>query len=97
MAVVLSAFGNSTDQLIEISNLASLGDKKYKVLLQKFFDFHTQFIFTLIKKNQPKVHSGEPSFCRKGDIKLDDAIVKNNIFQVRITSYNVCYTKLLRL
>ncbi|MEJ2194389.1 MAG: bifunctional aspartate kinase/homoserine dehydrogenase I [Ignavibacteriaceae bacterium] len=54
-AVILSAFGNSTDQLIEISNNARLGDNQYKVLLQNFIDFHSQFISTLIKQNQSKV------------------------------------------
>ena len=76
MAVVLSAFGNSTDQLIEISNLASLGDKKYKVLLQKFFDFHTQFIFTLFK-NQPKVQKTvNQSFEELNDILHGIFLVK---------------------
>jgi len=54
-AVILSAFGNSTDQLIEISNIARLGNNQYKVLLQNFINFHSQFISVLIKQNQSRV------------------------------------------
>ena len=55
LAVILSAFGNSTDQLIEISNIARLGNNQYKVLLQNFINFHSQFISVLIKQNQSRV------------------------------------------
>ena len=52
VAVVLSAFGNSTDQLVEMSRIAGSGEIKYKELLQNFIKVHSQFIPTLIEQNQ---------------------------------------------
>ncbi|MEE9572500.1 MAG: aspartate kinase, partial [Candidatus Neomarinimicrobiota bacterium] len=55
VAVVLSAFGNSTDQLVEMSRIAASGKIKYKELLQNFIEVHSQFISTLIEQNQTSV------------------------------------------
>lgn len=55
VAVVLSAFGNSTDQLVEMSRIAGLGKIQYKELLGNFIEVHSQFISNLIEQNQTKV------------------------------------------
>ena len=55
VAVVLSAFGNSTDQLVEMSRIAGLGKIQYKELLGNFIEVHSQFISNLIEQNQTSV------------------------------------------
>lgn len=55
VAVVLSAFGNSTDQLVEMSRIAGSGEIQYKELLGNFIGVHSQFISTLVEQNQTKV------------------------------------------
>jgi aspartokinase/homoserine dehydrogenase 1 len=55
VAVVLSAFGNSTDQLIEMSRMAGSGNTRYIELLQSFSEKHSQYISVLIKQNQSSI------------------------------------------
>ena len=55
VAVVLSAFGNSTDQLVEMSRIAGSGEIQYKELLGNFIGVQSQFISTLVEQNQTKV------------------------------------------
>ncbi len=55
LAVVLSAFGNSTDQLVELSRIAGSGEIQYKELLRNFIEVHSKFISTLIEQNQTSV------------------------------------------
>jgi len=55
VAVVLSAFGKSTDQLVEMSRMAGEGKVKYIELLQSFREVHSHFITALIEQNQDGV------------------------------------------
>ncbi len=49
--VVVSAMGGVTDQLIAISQKASVGDKSYKQDFQAISDRHRQLILTVIDRN----------------------------------------------
>jgi aspartokinase/homoserine dehydrogenase 1 len=55
VTVVLSAFGKSTDQLVEMSRMAGAGKIQYKELLKSFSEIHSQYITTLIEHNQESV------------------------------------------
>jgi len=52
IAVVLSALGAVTDQLIELSSAASKGQEHYHELFEKLGTKHVDFTTSLIKKNQ---------------------------------------------
>lgn len=49
VVVVVSAFGGVTDELINLANLASKKDFRYKAILQKIYKRHDQAIKELIK------------------------------------------------
>ena len=55
IAVVLSALGAVTDQLIEMSSAASKGQEHYHELFEKLVTKHVDFTTSLIKKNQDQV------------------------------------------
>ena len=77
VAVVLSAFGNSTDQLIEMSRMAGSGNTQYKELLQSFSEKHSNFISTLIEQSQKTVlRSINQSFEELKDILHGIFLVK---------------------
>ena len=77
VAVVLSAFGKSTDQLVEMSRMAGSGNTHYKDLLQRFCEAHINFISALIKQNQETVlESVTQSFEELGDILHGTFLVK---------------------
>jgi aspartokinase/homoserine dehydrogenase 1 len=77
VAVVLSAFGKSTDQLVEMSQKAGAGKIQYKELLQGFSEVHSQYITTLIEHNQESVQqSVNESFEELQDILHGIFLVK---------------------
>ena len=56
MVIVVSALGGVTNNLIELTSLASKGDEKFQSLLKTFYKQHNQVIGKLIKsKNQKNV------------------------------------------
>ena len=77
VAVVLSAFGKSTDQLVEMSRMAGEGNVQYIELLQSFREIHSHFIPALIEQNQEGVQqSVNQSFEELKDILHGIFLVK---------------------
>ncbi len=77
VAVVLSAFGKSTDRLIEMSLMSGKGNDQYKELLQRFSDAHLQYITTLVEQNQEGVQQNvNQSFEELKDILHGIFLVK---------------------
>lgn len=52
IAVVVSAFGGTTDQLLEAAHLAKEGNDQYKNILQQINDRHNQAVQELLGKNK---------------------------------------------
>ncbi|UCH64683.1 MAG: bifunctional aspartate kinase/homoserine dehydrogenase I [Ignavibacterium sp.] len=77
VAVVLSAFGKSTDQLIEMSRTAGEGNTKYVELLQSFSGVHSQYITELVEQNREIVQQNvNQSFKELKDILHGIFLVK---------------------
>lgn len=55
IAVVVSAFGKVTDELLDMSTMAARGDDRYHELFQKLATKHIHFTEALVKKNQKAV------------------------------------------
>ena len=85
IAVVVSAFGGVTDQLIEMSSLASQGDKHYADILSKLKTRHVDCVKALVKPGERKgvVSLVKDLFRKLEDLLLGMSLVKELPYQTR--------------
>jgi aspartokinase/homoserine dehydrogenase 1 len=77
VAVVLSAFGKSTDRLVEMSRTAGKGNAQYTETLQTFSEVHSKYITELVGQNREDVQQNvNQSFEELKDILHGIFLVK---------------------